>query len=46
MSTNNAGISEEYLYRRVADLLRDATKLKEDLSRSEVEVSVVAPVFI
>jgi hypothetical protein len=46
MSTNNAYITEEYLHRRVADVLRDAAKLQENLNGSEVEVSVVAPIFI
>ena len=46
MSTNNAYITEEYLHRRVADVLRDAAKLEENLNGSEVEVSVVAPIFI
>lgn len=32
---------EEYLHRRIADLLHNSLKLEEDLNRSEAEVSVV-----
>jgi hypothetical protein len=40
MSMNNAYVTEEYLHRRIADVLRDAAKLQEDLNQSETQVSI------